>query len=206
MLEGHHDQRHHDQSTKQDLCQTVHFQVKQSDLDKCAQESEYNLFIINHKFAFIRGRCDVLKVPYVSGWRCSSHSAVLYRCKWPPRPLCLLVKNRHIEHLKNTEPLQWNNCIIYVLLLLPEAMTVLAHSVFSMLRLSLTGGSPSSYQVKHTYCPFFGNFIHVYVCNCASSLEQWNLLWWRCRWSCGCQCSALLHKCTIWSAGDPKRT
>lgn len=27
---------------------------------------------------------------------------------------------------------------------LPEAITVLAHRVFSMLRLSLTGGSPSS--------------------------------------------------------------
>lgn len=32
VLKGHHDQRHHHQSTEEDLGQAVHLQVKQADL------------------------------------------------------------------------------------------------------------------------------------------------------------------------------
>lgn len=40
VLEGHHDQRHHHQSPKQNLGQTVHFQVKEANLEE--PQGEYH--------------------------------------------------------------------------------------------------------------------------------------------------------------------
>lgn len=37
---------------------------------------------------------DTTNLPYVLGWRCSLHSAALYRCKSPLQPLCLGLEDK----------------------------------------------------------------------------------------------------------------
>lgn len=41
VLKGHHDQRHHHQSTEEDLREAVHLQVKQADLGDRAQRNSW---------------------------------------------------------------------------------------------------------------------------------------------------------------------